>query len=363
MRFFLRFDRYLMRRFIVTLVFALVVFTVVIMVFDMVEKLDEFIRHKLSWHVIFRDYYSIFIPYFVSTFLAFFAFISAIFLTSRMAYAYELVALENSGISPWRMMVPYWVVATGVTVASYYLTGWFLPMHAGRMISFEAKYLKRPHYYREVNIHRRMAPGWFVYMEEYNVRDSIAYKMSLEKFGPSKEMQYKVVSSFARWSSTDSGWWIHDYRIRRFEGEQMDVVEGRRMLVRLPLTPTAFAQHAMLLQVLTNADLKRFIAEARLKGASEIRYAQVELAKRQALSVAAIILVTIGFSVASRRVRGGMGMHLGWGLLIGFSYIVFLHISATAALKASLPPQLGAWLPNLAYGILAIILAVRRQRG
>ncbi len=357
------FDWYLIRRFATTLVFALAIFTVVIAVFDLVEKLDEYLRHRLSWTEVLRDYYSIFIPYFITTFLAFFAFISAIFFTSRMAYASELIAFENSGLSPLRMLVPYLVVAAGVAGVSYYLSGWFLPRHAGRMISFEAKYLKRPYYYREVNIHRQVAPGWFLYMEEYNVRDSIAYKMSLEKFEPSKALSYKASSSFARWSGVDSGWWLHDYRVRRFEGDRMEVAEGRRMLVRVPVTPRDFERHAMIFQLMTNADLERFITEFRLKGAREVRLAQVELAKRRALPAAAPILVIIAFAVASRRIRGGMGMHLGLGLLIGFSYIVFLHVAATAAVKADLPPQLGAWLPNIGYAVVAAVLMYRRQYG
>ncbi len=354
-------DRYIMRRFVTTLVFSLMIFMVIIVVFDMVEKLDEFLKHDLSTWQVIREYYLIFIPYFISTFLAFFTFISAIFFTSRMAYAYEIIAIENAGMSPLRMLVPYLIVAIGVAGLSYYLNGWFLPRHAGQMILFEAQYLSRPYHYREVNIHRQISPQWYLYLEEYNNRDSIAYKMSLEKF-EGKVLRYKVTSHFARWSGADSAWVLHTYRIRRWEGRRMRVRSGKELSVRIPLTPTDFEKSASLLQVMTNPQLRRRILELQLKGAGEARYAAVELAKRQALPAAAIVLVVIAFSMASRQVRGGMGMHLGMGLLIGFSYIVFLQISATAAIKADLSPFWGAWLPNVAYSLLAVWLLYRRAR-
>ncbi len=361
MRLFSIFDRYLMRRYAVTLVFALLMFMVIIVVFDVVEKLDEFLRHDLDARTVIREYYLVFIPYFISTFLAFFAFISAIFFTSRMAYAYEIVAIENAGVSPLRMLVPYLVVAVGVAALGYYLNGWFLPRHAGRMIRFESQYLSRPRHYREVNIHRQMGPHWYLYIEEYNNRDSIAYKMSLEKF-EDKTLRYKVTGNFARWSGADSAWILHTYRVRRWEGRRMRVAEGHHMPVRIPVTPADFEKSAALLQVMTNPQLRQRILDLHLKGAAEARYAEVELAKRQALPFAAIILTVIAFSVASRQVRGGMGIHLGLGLLLGFSYIVFLQISATAAVKANLSPMLGAWLPNMAYAVLAAALLYRRMR-
>jgi len=81
-----------------------------------------------------------------------------------------------------------------------------------------------------------------------------------------------------------------------------------------------------------------------------------EYYKRYSMPLAAFIMTLIGVSLSSRKVRGGMGFHLGIGLALSALYILFSTLSTTFSVGGLLSPFLAVWLPNFVFLAIGIYL-------
>src|ERR1035437_6882313 len=174
-------DRYIIRKFLGTFVYAIILLAVVIIIFDISEKIDDFIQKQASLKAIVFDYYLNFLPFFINKFTALFTFISVIFFTSKMAGDTEIIAILNSGVSFKRFLRPYIFGALVLSLFSFMLTNFVIPKTIHRMVDFEARYVKKQNPTENVNIHMQIEPGTFVYVESYNSQVNSGYKFTLEK--------------------------------------------------------------------------------------------------------------------------------------------------------------------------------------
>ena len=93
-----------------------------------------------------------------------------------------------------------------------------------------------------------------------------------------------------------------------------------------------------------------------MRGSSNVIEFQIEKYKMTANAFATFILTLIGVSISSRKIRGGMGLHLGIGLLISFSYILFMQFSTVFATNGNMNPLLAVWLPNILFAIIGVFV-------
>src|SRR6186997_550415 len=165
-------DIYIIKKFLGTFFLTLALFICIAIVFDVVEKLEDFMTENIPiWEIIFL-YYVNFIPYFAALFTPLFLFVAVIFFTSRMAYRSEIISILNSGITFHRMLVPYFIAAFLVTALNIYANHWVIP---------DANVGYVPHN-PDGNIHMQVARNEFMYMENFNLTDSSGYKFAYEKF-------------------------------------------------------------------------------------------------------------------------------------------------------------------------------------
>ncbi len=175
-------DIYIIKKFLGTFFFAIALLIVIVIVFDISEKIDDFIDKEAPLEEILFSYYLNFIPYFVNLFSYLFTFIAVIFFTSKMASNSEIVAILSGGVSFWRFLVPYLISALILGMMSFYLANFLIPRTNKKMMAFEKTYIKNPFRYREKNIHMQVRPGTFVYMESFNNMTNTGYKFSMENF-------------------------------------------------------------------------------------------------------------------------------------------------------------------------------------
>ncbi len=349
---FKRLDIYIMRKFLGTFFLALGLIILVAVVFDFSERVDDFINNKAPLRLILTDYYLNFIPFFSNLFSYLFVFISVIFFTSKMSVHNEITAILSNGVSYRRMMVPYMASATLIALFSFVLSNYLIPFTSIKRLEFEMKYMDKAYGSPERDIHKQIGPGVFIYVETFNPRSNYGSKFSMEKF-ENGELKSKMMAQNIMWDSIAKTWHIHDYWIREINGLKETITTGAVMDSALNLSPTEFNRNSNVVEAMTTPQLRRFAKLELSRGHGDVYY-DIEKHRRYAGPFAVFILTVIGVSLSSRKIRGGMGMHIGFGIALSFSYILFMQISREFARAGDLPAWLAVWLPNIVYALIAI---------
>lgn len=349
-------DRYIIRKFLGTFFFSIALLSVVIIIFDLSEKIDDFLEREAPLRAIVFEYYLNFIPFFVNMFSYLFTFISVIYFTSKMASRTEIIAILSSGISFGRLLMPYLFSAAVIGTLSLILANFIIPHTNKTLWEFEKKYIRNPVRNEDMNIHMQIDPGVFVYVESFNTTTQTGQKFSLEKFGEGEKLLFKLNSERATWQENTGKWRIYNYYYRIIDDDREIFVRGEEMDTLLNLHPSEFLITDDDIKTMDFFELKAFINKERLRGSPRLNQYLVEQYRRYAFPFSAVILTLIGVSLSSRKVRGGIGIHLGTGIGLTFSYILFMQVSQVFAAVGGIPPMLAVWIPNIIYGLISIYL-------
>ena len=234
-------DRYIIRKFLGTFFFSMALIILIVVVFDISEKIDDFIAKEAPLKAIIFDYYLNFIPFFLNLFSPLFTFIAVIFFTSQMANRTEIVAILSSGVSYRRLLVPYMVAATVIAILSLYLNNFVIPHSTKKQIAFEDIYIRNEFHNNDRNIHKQISPGNYIYLERYSTDENIGYKFSIEKFSKGK-LYYKLMADSIKWDSTKSNWSIRKYYIRYINGMDEYIRTGKKIDTSFAFTPAEFGR-------------------------------------------------------------------------------------------------------------------------
>lgn len=354
-------DWYITRKFLSTFFFALGLIIMIAIVFDISEKVDDFLEKKAPLKAIVFDYYLNFIPYFANLFSPLFIFISVIFFTSKMASQTEIVAILSSGVSFRRLLVPYMAVAFLLAALSFYLNGWVIPHANETRLAFENTYIKNPYVLKSRNIHRQLKPGEFIYFESYNTIEQMGFRFSYEKF-EERKLVYKFTAERLSWDTTTSKWKAEDYMIREIFDLHENILKGTLKDTTFGFLPAEFSTRENNITAMDNHELNRFIEDKKMRGAEGLQFDLVEKYRRSSFPFATFILTLIGFSLSSRKVRGGIGIQIGAGILLSFTYIMFMQISTTFATNGNFPAALAVWIPNLVFSVIAVYLYLKAPK-
>jgi lipopolysaccharide export system permease protein len=329
---------------------------VITVVFDISEKIDDFIEKKALLKAIIFDYYVNFIPYFVTLFSSLFTFVTVIFFTSKMAYQSEIIAILSSGISFRRFLYPYFIGACILAGFAFVLNDVIIPPANKHRFEFEEKYIKSPVHYMQQNVHKQVEPGLFVYFESFSTGSETAYRFSMERYKDDR-MVSKLVSDNAVWNKEKEKWQIKNYYIRDIDSVGHETLTvGASIDTTIHLHPSEFKRRDNFVETMSIAELKDFIDELKMQGADNINMYVIELNKRVAFPFSTFILTLIGVSLSTRKVRGGIGIHVAIGTALSFIYILFMQFSSEFATKGNLSPVLAAWVPNIIFGIVGFFL-------
>jgi lipopolysaccharide export system permease protein len=348
-------DKYIIKKFLGTFFFSLSLIIIIVIVFDISEKIDDFLGKKAPMKAIVFDYYLNFIPYFVNLFSPLFTFIAVIFFTAQMANRTEIIAILGSGISFRRMLFPYFIAATVLCSLSLILNNWIIPPANKTRLEFENRYIRNAFVLGAHNFHRQIKPGEYMYFESYNNADNIGYRFSYEKID-NGTLTYKLLSERIQWDTIAHKWAIYNYMIRNIDSLKETIRTGPRLDTLFSFKPADFNMRLTAIESMNYKELNTFIDEERLHGSENIKFYEVEKYKRIAFPFATFILTLIGVSLASRKVRGGIGAQLGLGIAISFIFIMFMQIATTFATNGNVPAIVAVWIPNLIFGILSALL-------
>lgn len=352
-------DRYIIRKFLGTYIFAIGLLLAIVVMFDVNEKFDSFLKAPLKETIV--DYFINFLPYFANQFSPLFVFIAVIFFTTKLAGNNEIIAMLSSGVSFRRLLRPYLFSALIIAAATWVLGAYIIPPANVKRIDYTNKYVRNKRVDSGSNIMLMVAPGEIAYMGSYNNITKNGSRFSLEKFDEDKHLVSRLTARTIKWDTLYS-WRVFDYVVRDFQDGREFITKGRQLDTIIPFEPRDFLISKNDHEKMTTPDLSEYIVRQRNRGMANIKSFEVEYHRRYAMCAAAFILTVIGMSLSSRKVKGGMGINIGIGLVLSFSYILFMAITQSFAFSGLTSPMIAMWIPNIIYTIIAIVLYKRAEQ-
>ncbi len=355
-----RLDWYIIKKFLGTFFFSIVLILSIGIVFDLTEKMDDFFENSVPLREIIFEYYLPFIPYYMNMFSSLFIFISVIFFTSKLAGNSEIIAMHATGMSYHRLMVPYAFSAALLFALSMFLGGWVIPKSSKHMLAFTDKYVEHFTSENARNIQLAVQPGTVLYIESFQRQAGIGYRCSIEQF-EGKTLVQRTTADRIYYDSLEY-WHLTNYTQRTFTGMRESLERGDRKDIILPIVPDELFITAQQAQQMTTPELRHYMERQRQRGSGNVKAFEVEYHKRWASPLGAFIMTLLGVTMSSRKVRGGMGKNLGIGIVLTALYILFSTVSTTFSVNNVMSPFMAAWLPNFVFLALSVPLYIRASK-
>lgn len=356
-------DKYIIKKFLGTYFFIVAIILAIVIVFDLVEKVDDFMESHAPLRAIVFDYYTNLLPYYANMLSPLLVFIAVIFFTSKLAGQTEIVAILASGVSFKRLMFPYFVAAAIIAVITFILASWVIPIANRTRIDFENTYIKSRRETGLADMHMQISPGVYVYMGRYYSFRESGDRFDIQKFD-GKNMISRLSARTITYDSISTRWKLRDCTLWQFQpdGIRHQITKIAELDTTINIRPSDFKKERKSYEMLTSGELRDHIAELQERNIGNTEEFAIELYKRRATPFASFILTLIGVSLSSRKTRGGMGKYIGIGLVLSFVYILFLTVSQTFAINGGMPPLLAVWLPNITFAIIGVALYIKAPK-
>jgi lipopolysaccharide export system permease protein len=324
-------------------------------VIDITEKMDDFYNEGLDFKTIVMEYYIYFVPYYTNLFSSLFTFLAVIFVTSKLAFNSEIIAMLAGGISFRRILVPYLISAAIIAGATFYISSEIIPPGIRERLKFEYKYVEHKKFESSLDHQQlRISENEIIYVERYDITRNIGYKFSYDRFD-GKKLEERITAMRIQHDSLYN-WTAYNCMQRKFVGLKEEVTTHDEMKLELNMIPKDFVKVVKEYEQLTTSELVEYLETQSKRGLYGLNAYELELQKRIASPFSAFVLTIIGVSVASRKSRGGTGFHIFIGFLLSVTYILFNMVSSSLTIKGGLNPTISVWLPNVLYLAIGIYL-------
>jgi lipopolysaccharide export system permease protein len=392
-------DRYILKQFLSTFFFVVVILLSVITVIDLTDKMDKFAKAGVSGTQI-AGYYIDYLYWIGSLITPITIFIATVYVCARMAGRTEIIAILSSGVSFVRFLVPFFIGAGVVAILSFILNGWIIPNSNKARLAFDVQYLKGKFYYDKRDIHIQVAPDVYLYLQSYNNTINTGYHFSMERFEGNRLVE-KMTGSRIEWDSVKQKWMVRDYQIKRIdqifettshklkrnrldslqqtnarENDSIDrkastdkPAENRTLKndgpterkgavidTALVIHPKEFESDYRKYEGMTLPELNRYIKTLRTRGSAGVEVYEVEKYTRYTYPFTIFVLVFMGVIVSSRKSRGGTGLQIALGFGLSFIFILFFTLFRTFAENGQWPPEISVWIPNITFTIITLLM-------
>lgn len=348
-------DWYIVKKFIGTYVFAILLIISIAIVFDFNENLSKFTQYHAPWRAIVFDYYANFVPYYSNLFSPLFVFIAVIFFTSKLAGNSEIISMLAAGVSFNRLMRPYMISCVLIAGLTYYLNSFVIPHGTVIRQNFESLYRNSKKNNTAENVQLQVGKNTVAYIQNYDNTYKRGYGFSLDKFENKKLIEHMTATEIQYDTVADAKfhWKASNWKIRKLKGLKEYITSGDNLDTLILMEPTDLVYSKGLQETFTSPELLAYISKQTSRGSGNVVQYEVEYHKRIAMSFSSFILTVIGLSLSARKRKGGMGLYLGIGLALSFGYILLQTISSTFAINANTPAMLAAWIPNIVFAVIA----------
>lgn len=353
-------DWYILKRFLVTFLFTLLILIPIAIAIDISEKIDNFLEHPdLGFYQVLDEYYKNFIIYYTNTFMPLALFIAVILFTSKLSNNTEIIAIINAKVSFKRFLYPYFLGATLITIISLGMNHFVVPNSSKERKKFEKEYIKNRRQKNELKFVRefslQLTDSTYIFIRSFNTETNSGYDFTSEVYDGIK-LKSKLVSSRIQYNVKDSSFILSSWKMRKIYKTRDHISSGTKIDTVFNFTPKDLIYKSALSQEMPSGELIKFIDISKKRGVKNLNAYLVEFYKRTSLPIATYILTIIAVALAFRKRRGGTGVNLAIGIGVMFVYIFLMKVTEVLGGVAGVNALLYVWIPNIIFGCLAIYL-------
>jgi len=356
-------DRYIINKYLGTFVFTLMIFTVISVVFDISEHLDNFLSKNATFEQIAFQYYAGFIPFYINMLSPLINFLAVIFFTAKMANQTEIVPILSAKVSFNRFLKPYFMAATVIFIVSFFANVYLIPYTNRLKIDFENSHgFNGDQDPTKSDIHLKLDNHTYVYLESFDPTVHTGYTFIMEKFN-GDDLKEKLFSPTIVYDSLKKKWNLKDCTIRYVNGLKEVQKFNVEVDTALDMRPADFdvlhddSYDAMSLSVLNTA-----IEKEKIRGSGVLPNMEYQKYRRFVYPFSVFVLMLIGVALSSQKVRGGIGLPLGIGIILCFAFIIADKFAFVFAEKGTMPPLIATFIPNVLFGLLGIYLIYKAPK-
>ena len=359
-------DWYILKRFLVTFLFTLLILIPIAIAIDISEKIDNFLEHtELGFYQIVDEYYKNFIIYYANTFMPLALFIAVILFTSKLSNNTEIIAITNAKVSFTRFLYPYFVGATLITIVSLAMNHFVVPSSSKERKQFEREYVHSSRKKRELKYVKefslQLTDSTYIFIRTFDTESNAGYDFTSEVYD-GIELKSKLVANRIKYNVKDSSFTLSSWKMRKIFKDRDSISSGSKIDTVFSFTPKDLIYKSALAQEMPSGELVKFIGISKKRGVKNLNAYLVEFHKRTSMPIASYILTIIAVALAFRKRRGGTGVNLAIGIGIMFLYVFLMKIAEVLGAVAGVNSLIYVWLPNIVFGCLAIYLYIDARK-
>ena len=362
-------DWYIFKKMISTTVYMVVILSVISVVVDTSEKADDFVKADVSAYYILTQYYAGYVPFIISMIFPLMVFLAVIFFTSKMAGRSEIIAMLAGGIRFNRMLRPYIIGAVFMGGIFWYSNQYLIPKANVLRAGFQSKYIDSKSSYevgqylsKGSNNYIQVDANTYAALRNYDTSTKMTYGGFFMDRVKDNKVVYNLRADNLKWDTAKNKWRLEKVVERNIDGLTETIKRQDSMYINLNVKPSEIRPDKYLKDRMTTPELVRFIKAEELRGNEGLNDYRVERYRRTATPVSVLLLTIMGAVIASRKIRGGSGLHLALGIIIAASFVVMDKFSLTFSTKAGFDPFIAAWVPNIIFSFVAVWLYTRAPK-
>ena len=353
-------DWYILKKFFKTFFFSLLLLNIIVIVVDLSEKADDFVRIKLPLSGLITGYYFGFLPKINAMLFPLFVFIAVIAFTSSMANRSEIIAILSTGITYNRLLRPFFIGGLVLTLLLWWANQTLLPKANQTYAAFDNKYINfnpapNSNYSTLNNYYFRLDSNSYGGIRFYDTARHWGNTFFVQTF-QNNQLAYNLRAESIQWDTATRKWRLEKVVERRINGQQENISQSAVKQMEYNFKPRDLQRDEYMKDKMTTRELNEFIDLEKIRGSEIVNTLLVERYNRDAIPVSVLVLTLIAAILTSRKRRGGSGYHLLMGVIICISYILVSRFSIVFAIKANFNGFIAAWFPNVFFGLVALYL-------
>lgn len=329
--------------------------TIVMLVQTLFELMDFFVNQKVPF-LITLEILLLYIPAQMVMTFPISGLLAAELNMGRLCRDSELIAIEASGVSIRRFLLPYILFAFLVAIGSFLLNDFVVPEtnHKAQTMVRYYVYKKAPPKIQQ-NVFFRDAENRYFYVNELDATTWEMKNVIIYELGKNRQFPDVILAQRARW--VEDQWVLEEGVLHRYgeNGSLEEEVEFASMTIDMKEELREFFEKQRSPEEMSSRELKKQIDILRQAG-SETQKFEVAYHFKYSLPFSAVVFILMGMPLGVQRTRDTKTLGVIVTVILAFVYYMLLSIFRSLGRGDVLSPWLSAWMPNFLFGGLGAFL-------